>query len=159
MALEYQNVLSLPESPFAQKLPDYQQDPGFLRFQATHFAPGGETYPEYLVWWWLVYKAKAVEFEDFQMYVRIAEGAFIPDCIISTPLVTKRTWLEVYGEAFHSRPVRRGPETLAFDKIRREFALANGFEFIRLSDVDVVNRLDYTMRNALAGREIRQFAA
>ena len=157
MAFEAQRTLSRPEAPFAQKEPDVQNDPGFIRFQQTHFAPGGESYPEYLVWWWLTHKAGAVEYEDFQMYVVI--GPFIPDVIISPPITDRRMWLEVYGVAFHTAPVRRGPESLAMDIMRREFALANDFEFIRVSDEDLVSRLDYTMSNAVAGREIRQFAA
>lgn len=161
MALRIRRTLPLPEQRFRDRLAgNYLHDPGFLAFQKTHGT--GATYPEYLVWFWLTKKAGAEEYRDFYYQLsfgggRTMAGGLVADFIINPPITVRQTWLEVYGVAFHTSPVRRGPESLAADRIRREFALGNHFDFVRVLDTDLVNRLDYTMRAAIVGVEIGAF--
>lgn len=134
------------------------QEAGFLVWQARH--PGG-TYPEYLVYWWLTVKQRYVEYADFWYQASFGGGRTIKGGLIADYLLTftrpKRTWLEVYGVAYHTSPVHRGPESLAADIIRKKFAEKEKLQFIRCKDTDLLQRLDVTMRAAVNGHEIGDF--
>lgn len=159
MALEPLKAITRPEPPFQGKEPSYQEDPGYLAFQAEH---GLATYPEYLVYWWLTTKRGYEEFRDFWYQVsfgggRQERGGMIADFVLSESITSRRTVLEVMGQAFHTRPVYRAAETLAMDVMRKAIYESLGFEYVRVLDTDLVDRLDYTMSRAILGIEIAAF--
>lgn len=142
--------------PIKVRRPDNLQDPKFLAFKNRYPLA---SYPEFLVFWWLEDHGYH-EFDDFWYQVdfiggRGARGGLVADFLLE--FTNPRTILEVYGVVFHTAPVRRGPQTLADDIIRKAFYEAKGFRFIRCRDTDLVNRLDYVMRAAVNGIEIGVF--
>lgn len=116
---------------------------------------GGGTYPEFLVWQWLVKKGyqAGVDFQFQSSFFggRRDLGGLVADFIIDA--MTPPVVIRVQGEYWHVLPGRR--ERDFFEMIRLNEI---GFTVVDAWENDLLERLDFTMDQALRGVSIRETA-
>ncbi len=104
------------------------------------------TEPEWRVYWWLTKHKNEVGEFDFQsslMGGRLSRGGLVMDFILLEFI--PQLAINVQGEYWHF-----GSSILATkDRLTKERIIALGMNAINVREQDLLDRLDYTMRNAI----------
>lgn len=136
------------ESP--RKEPKTDQVPRWFLLEA-----GGGTYPEYLVWKWLRDKGyqPGIDFQFQSSFFggRMDLGGLVADFVIDA--LTPPLVIRVQGDYWHTLPGRRTRDF--YEMIRLQ---EHGFDVVDVWETDVVNRLNFTMEQALKGVNLRDMA-
>ncbi len=120
---------------------------------ATWAAQYGGTYPEFLVFEYLVEVAGLVYGVDF-MYQSSQQGGrrVLGGAVVDFEVRPYQVYIRVQGMFFHvGDPALEGRDVIS--KISIESA--TGWKVVDVFETDLYERRDYTMERALAGRQIR----